>query len=109
MKKTGEAMGILTPWRHPRNACLRPLVAVQKAPVHVHAVADPDPIERILIEDGVAAVAHPHGDAVAFAFTATFFDLVAGDRAADGARGRRDVVAPAAANLVAEHAAHDAA
>src|SRR6266852_3294149 len=58
---------------------------------------------------GLAPVAEAHRDAVALARGATLLDLVADDRAADGARDRRRVVAAAAAELMAEHAAGDAA
>jgi hypothetical protein len=78
---------------------LRTLVADDESPVDANTVPDAYPVQLILLEDCITVIAHPHGDAVALALVATLLDLVAGDRATDGARGRRDVVATAAADL----------
>src|SRR5881398_1121556 len=85
------------------------LVAVDASPVDAHAIADADPVQRILLEGGLAAIAHAHDDAITLALVAALLDLVARDRAADRSGDGRDVVAAPAADLVADHAADDAA
>src|SRR5688572_15533080 len=87
----------------------RPLVPIEPAVGDAYAVTHAQPVGRVLLEGGGAAVAHLDHDAIAFVARAALLDLVAGDAPADHAGDGGRVVATATADLVAEHATHDRA
>src|SRR5688572_11648316 len=84
------------------------LVAVETVVRDANAITDTQAVRRVLQEARGAAVAELDGDAIGLV-AAALLDLVAHDGSADGAGCGRGGVASTAPDLVAEHAAHDAA
>ncbi len=84
-------------------------VRLQAAVAQAHAVADLPAAAAFLIDGAQAAVLEAHGDLRQLVGAHLFFDLVAGDRAADGADDGGGSVALAAADLVSKQAAQYAA
>src|SRR5437868_10507784 len=88
--------------------CDQPLVADYAASIDAHSIADSQAVEVVLLEGALAPIPEAHDDTIALVVV-PLLDLVAGHGPADRARGRGDVVAASAADLVAQHAADDAA
>src|SRR4051812_12934876 len=107
-RKTATASPLILPGPAAARYCFS-LIAIEAIAVDVHAVPDANAVEVLLHEGGLAAIAELDHDAIGFAAIAVALDLVAGARPTDGARRGSEVVAAAAAELVADHATHDAA
>src|SRR4051812_9124810 len=91
-----------------RATVMHQSLAIQPPRIDANGIADPQAVEVVLDERALAAVAEANGDAIRTLVAAALLDLVARERTCARTGDGRGGVAAAAADLVAQDAAHDA-